>query len=121
MKISPIYRFYLKVRVAQWYNPMDLFLSAQVGKYIHVEIFDKKTGLSFSSRGRVKNVKPRRKGVYWSEVDYNKGNWISIPLRRINDVEKFLFVMSLRTKRNDSILPWYVMMQSLFQSFPHSL
>ena len=86
----------LATRIAQWWNPMDMFLKAALGsKYIHSELIfncvpeisyseTRHAGRhSFSSRGRVRYVSPRKKGVRFATVNYNKGRWIYTPLARV--------------------------------------
>ena len=89
----------LAVRVGKWYNPIDGFLMSQLkSRYIHTELIFyaelmKKYGInmhgkeSFSSRGRTRNVYPRKRGCWFANVDYSKGEWIFIVLTKIRGEE----------------------------------
>ena len=67
----------LATRIAQWWNPIDRFLSSVLrSKYIHSELIMPDKGC-FSSRGRTKDTNPRvPKGVYLANVNFKKGKWI---------------------------------------------
>jgi hypothetical protein len=78
----------LATRIAQWYNPIDMFLSRALNsKYIHSEIVFNRND-SFSSRGRTKDVEPRRKGVSFAEVDYHKGKWLFTTTHKVKNDQR---------------------------------
>jgi len=108
-------RLILATRVAQWYNPIDIFLSRALNsKYIHSElIFPIDCDLtsfgrnSFSSRGRIKGIAPKIKGVSFARVDYTRGRWIYTSVNFIDTLHKILMVhnrcLSIDGKQYDTL------------------
>ena len=85
----------LATRAAKWYNPIDSFLSAMLrSKYIHSELIFDNNYKSFSSRGRIKGIVPKKKGVSFAQVEYGRGDWIYTKIGEVKMPEHESMVLS---------------------------